>query len=625
MSAITLTSSTRAQLLSLQNTASSLAVTQNRLATGKAVGSALDNPVNYFTASALSGRSSDLASLLDGISNGVQATRAAIGGLETMRKMLNLAQSLVDRANRTENAVQTPASVSSVSSTYTALDVVGAQSAMAPRVTTPFDPVANPAADFGLSGVLDTNVLDFSGATMAPGDTITVSQGGTSKTFAYRAGAANGGTSYFNGPGELQALIGANFTVSSTSASASTLSLQTEDTAPLTVVSSNAAVTDTHTGPTLPDRFSYTTDSGLTQTFVFHTPPNTATDPANHYFSDRASLVAAINAVNAPSALRAGQDITGRVYLVAADQDDTFTLSGSNLAAMGYGPTTYRPTPSLDDAQVTYAIGKGIERKSVTIAYGYAANETTTLQQLNQQLATADMVAAIEPSPYGKVVIKPMPGREADDIELSTPPGWTPPSPQVQNGVTTLTGSASGQYLASATLSEPGASTRRQIARDYAALRDQITTVAQDSGYNGVNLLTGGSVNFQFNEANTSGYQIQGAMMDADGIGLLTALDGDFLDSQSTGFAARNIRGALDAVTRATSAYTTGLTTAGIRSDFTKRVGTILGAGADALTNADMNAEAARANSLGVRNQLANSALGLAGNAQQQILQLLRA
>ena len=65
---ITLSAGVRQNLLALQNTASLLSTTQNRLATGKKVNSALDNPTNFFTSSALSARASDLSSTprLDG-------------------------------------------------------------------------------------------------------------------------------------------------------------------------------------------------------------------------------------------------------------------------------------------------------------------------------------------------------------------------------------------------------------------------------------------------------------------------------------------------------------------------------------------------------------------------------
>jgi flagellin-like hook-associated protein FlgL len=59
MSDIVLSAGVRANLLQLQNTADLMTTTQNRLATGKRVNSALDNPINYFTAQRLSNRASD--------------------------------------------------------------------------------------------------------------------------------------------------------------------------------------------------------------------------------------------------------------------------------------------------------------------------------------------------------------------------------------------------------------------------------------------------------------------------------------------------------------------------------------------------------------------------------------
>ena len=72
MSNIVLTAAVRQNLLSLQDTAALLSTTQERLATGKKVNSALDNPTNFFTAAGLDARASDISNLLDSIGNGVQ-------------------------------------------------------------------------------------------------------------------------------------------------------------------------------------------------------------------------------------------------------------------------------------------------------------------------------------------------------------------------------------------------------------------------------------------------------------------------------------------------------------------------------------------------------------------------
>src|ERR687889_558072 len=84
MSGIVLSASVRQNLLSLQSTADLLSTTQNRLATGKKVNTALDNPTNFFTAQGLDNRASDISNLLDGINNGVQVLQAANTGITSL-------------------------------------------------------------------------------------------------------------------------------------------------------------------------------------------------------------------------------------------------------------------------------------------------------------------------------------------------------------------------------------------------------------------------------------------------------------------------------------------------------------------------------------------------------------
>ena len=50
LSTISLTSGMRANLFSLQKTSRDMETTQNRLATGRRVNTALDDPINFFAA-----------------------------------------------------------------------------------------------------------------------------------------------------------------------------------------------------------------------------------------------------------------------------------------------------------------------------------------------------------------------------------------------------------------------------------------------------------------------------------------------------------------------------------------------------------------------------------------------
>ena len=101
MADIVLTAGVRQSLLQLQKTADLITATQTKLATGKRVNTALDNPINFFTAQGLSNRASDLGNLLDSMSNGVNTIQAANNGITSITKLVQSAQALISQAQQT--------------------------------------------------------------------------------------------------------------------------------------------------------------------------------------------------------------------------------------------------------------------------------------------------------------------------------------------------------------------------------------------------------------------------------------------------------------------------------------------------------------------------------------------
>ncbi|MBS1167691.1 MAG: flagellar protein [Proteobacteria bacterium] len=114
MSDINLTKAVRQNLLSLQNTAKQMATTQNRLSTGNKVNTALDNPSNFFTASSLNSRASELDSLLDSMNNGVKTLDAADNGLTSITKTLESMQSTLRQARQDKTFQTTSYSLSNL-------------------------------------------------------------------------------------------------------------------------------------------------------------------------------------------------------------------------------------------------------------------------------------------------------------------------------------------------------------------------------------------------------------------------------------------------------------------------------------------------------------------------------
>lgn len=88
----------RSNLLSLQNTQRSIDNTQLRLATGKKVNSALDNPQSFFQAQSLNNRASDLTRLLDGIGQSIRTIEEADKGITALTTLVTQAQSVAEEA-----------------------------------------------------------------------------------------------------------------------------------------------------------------------------------------------------------------------------------------------------------------------------------------------------------------------------------------------------------------------------------------------------------------------------------------------------------------------------------------------------------------------------------------------
>jgi flagellin-like hook-associated protein FlgL len=97
---IVLTGGVRANLLQLQKTSDLITSTQTKLATGKRVNTALDNPVNFFTAQGLQNRASDLGNLLDAMGSAFNTITAANNGITSITKLVQSAQALVSQAQQ---------------------------------------------------------------------------------------------------------------------------------------------------------------------------------------------------------------------------------------------------------------------------------------------------------------------------------------------------------------------------------------------------------------------------------------------------------------------------------------------------------------------------------------------
>lgn len=109
MADISLTAGIRSNLLSLQGTSDLLNQTQSRLGSGKKVNSPIDNPSAYFTAQALTNRSSDLTARLDGIAKGIQTVKTANSGVSSITDLLKQAKGVAADARALSTAASSDA------------------------------------------------------------------------------------------------------------------------------------------------------------------------------------------------------------------------------------------------------------------------------------------------------------------------------------------------------------------------------------------------------------------------------------------------------------------------------------------------------------------------------------
>jgi flagellin-like hook-associated protein FlgL len=111
LNTINLTAGMRANLFSLQQTSKDFDITQKRLATGLRVNTALDDPINFFTAQEHRLRATDLAGRKDGMSEAIQTIKAANVGVEGISNLIAQAKSLAQSAmSATASDAQTFAS-----------------------------------------------------------------------------------------------------------------------------------------------------------------------------------------------------------------------------------------------------------------------------------------------------------------------------------------------------------------------------------------------------------------------------------------------------------------------------------------------------------------------------------
>ena len=524
---ITLSAGVRQNLLALQNTASLLSVTQNRLATGKKVNSALDNPTNFFTSSALSSRASDLSKLLDSMANGINTVKAADNGLTAITTTVETLKATVTQARQDASWKATSFSVS-------------------------------------LTAAASTDVLTFSGGavTGSVGVNLTSGQG--------RATGAGYATPLDFNDNANNAFETLTFSVAANGGTARVITVTATDDTTLSVqVDGGTAVT------------SATVDSDAVTNAELVGALNAAFDAAATPVAITASVGGTQTATDPIvfTADEAATGATGSVAVTAVGTSDNAVLVANNFG---------------------FATGG-----TASIANIAASTVDQLVSAINSNVSLTGKVKASNDG--GKVNIQNL---STEDLSVEG---------------ATSGGVINGDTGASNTATINGNTVRKNLITQFNDLRNQLDKLADDSSFNGVNLLRGDTLKLVFNEINTSSISI--VSQNANGIntsvlGIGTAAAAEFSSNTSLDTRLDALSSALTQLRSQASAFGSNLSIVQNRQEFTKAMINTLQTGSDTLVLADGNEEAANLLALQTRQQLSTTALSLASQADQGVLRL---
>ncbi|MFC3703191.1 flagellin [Devosia honganensis] len=590
MSDISLSKAVRSNLLSLQNTAELMARTQNRLATGNKVNSALDNPTNFFTASALNARAGDLNALMDSMANGIQTLEAADNGLTAITKTLESMQSTLRQA-RQDKSFETDSfsldadtigtgTIQTLDFTEGAFGDGMGSITLHNKVITGNNGFANAGGSAGKASTLSIQTDSLNGGTAV---TIALNAADTAETAAAKINSHI--SALDDGGGVTARVVKGQLEISSSKGEAIDLAgsvdIEFIGLAAGNVTAEDATATSGATGITFP----------IASQFTFTINGSSITIPSG--VADVTALIGHINTSSAAQAagVEASDNGSGGITLTN-DDGINFTLGGT------LAPLDMTATTTTDGIPASGTVG--------TIT---PANAVKSVDQLVREInRDADLKTKIRASnDNGKLRIENL---STQDLQIK--------------GVTS-SGIIDGTSFGAAKIS--GNSVRADLAEQFNELRDQLDKLADDASFNGINLLRGDNLKITFNENGTSSIDIQtknGDALSSANLGLYDLIAKNLDADADIDSLLNEVKSALASVRSQASSFGYNLSIVQNRQNFTKEMTNTLQTGAANLTLADMNEEAANLLALQTRQSLSSSSLSLASQADQSVLQLLQ-
>ena len=559
---ISLTASMRSNLLSLQNISRQVSSTQNKLATGNKVNSAIDNPSSYYTARSLNNRANDLDALLDSMGQAVSTIKAATTALETGATFLEQAAAVATSALET-NTIPAKSYFE---------EKVGENDAVVTTAQELKDAIANGKETIVVYGQIDLGKIDAPLMVENNQKLVGVGYFGDFDTevnkFSGITATADQRVAAINMYGGTLSDISLNFANSYDIREYGAVDASTEGN-----IISNVDIT-------------------FSSSSVNFTAAIWGAD-----YNGNVTLQGHVN-INVPS--KQGFATYGNVII---DDNAVFTVKSNSVAIYGGAKIKSGAKVFVDAARLFNSYGD------------YSFEAESGAQLYNKQNVFAVFLA--EKSYQISAGVKIGLGNDFYETTAALTSGteniWI-----AKNNISDYM-SVKPEEPFEIKWPEVEETAKAQNDKQYAEILQQYDSTIKDSSYKGTNLLKNDKLNVRFNENGSADLNVAGKDMSANALGLSTvewSNQGDIAQSL------QEIASALKSIRAFTAELGNNYSIITNRQEFTENLINILTEGADKLTLADMNEESANMLSLQTRQQLAINSLSLASQASQAVLKL---
>ena len=598
---ISLTASMRSNLLSLQNISRQVSSTQNKLATGNKVNSAIDNPSSYYTARSLNNRANDLDALLDSMGQAVSTIKAATTALETGATFLEQAAAVATSALET--------------------NTIPAKSFFEEKV--------------GDNGAVVSTAQELKDAIAAGKETIVVYgkiDYFENENLQLQNNQKLVGTEYYTGYTGKEKFSALNF-------------VNTNSTAKSAIIAAdNTLISD------LAIKYDNASKSG-----------NWGAIDASTALTELYNLDINVDALATPNNVRGGiyigagmTEIGGHINVEVTGESisgilvtiNNYDIDSVNLEILsgarvninvnsnsGYGIYGCENSNTTVNSQAVLNIKNAAKTRAIHLYKNSVLNvrgqinSDTGIGSLNNSNNKINIYSSGGLAIYGEAKVFVFgdayiqkgallidgENQKSYTVVMSANKAM---SVYKENITSVLAVTEQDAVIEESWWIWPEKATDKS---QYGNILEQYDSIIKDSTYKGVNLLKDEKLNVRFNENGSADLNVNGKDMSSNSLGLSTvewSNQGDIAQSL------QEIASALKSIRAFTAELGNNYSIITNRQEFTENLINILTEGADKLTLADMNEESANMLSLQTRQQLAINSLSLASQASQTVLKL---